>query len=127
MVLDTRTSSGAVMAPEVELLICRIESADPNVEADEDNLGPQWGHKQFAGWKTLLQSWDAIGSPETARRLIAGVIKTARVSRQLCRLMGDVPAACLADCYLREMGEVLWDLWKKSGGVSEVTKSRECS
>lgn len=121
MTLDTsRSFGGGATAPDVESLICRIESADPNTETDEDNLGSQWGHKQFANWKTPLRSWNAIGSPETACRLIAAVIKTAKVSRQLCQLAGGSPAGCLADCYLQEMGEVLWDLWKKSDAVSKV-------
>lgn len=125
MMLDT-TFGGGITAPDVESLICRIESADPNSENDEDNLGSQWGHKQFTNWRTPLQSWGVIGSPKTARCLIAAVIKTAKVSRQLCQLEGGMPAGCLADCYLREVGEVLWDLWKKSDAVRKITNLVIC-
>ncbi len=106
--------------PEVESLIHRIETADPNGETNEDNLRAQWGHSQFANWRAPLTSWEAVGSPEIARRLFAAIIKTANISRQLRKLDGEPsPAVCLADCYLREAGQVLWDLWKKAGGVSQ--------
>ena len=105
--------------PEVEQLIQRVETADPNAETDEDNLGAQWGHTQLTNWRVPLTLWEAIGSPEIARRLLAAIIKTAKVSQQLCKLDGEPPATCLADCYLREAGEILWDLWKKSVGVSQ--------
>jgi hypothetical protein len=107
-----------VTTPDVEFLIHRIETADPNDETNEDNLGAQWGHAQFANWRVPLTSWEAVGSPGIARRMLAAIIKTANVSRQLCKLNGESSSACLADCYLREAGQVLWGLWKKSGGVS---------
>ena len=109
---------------EVKLLIHRIETADPNGETNEDNLGAQWGHAQFANWRAHLTLWEAVGSPEIARRLLAAIIKTVNVSRQLRKLNGEPsPGACLAECYLREVGQVLWDLWKKSGGVSHSRHS----
>ena len=110
---------GGVTSPDVELLINQIESADPNTETNEDNLGVQWGHEQFKNWRAPLTSWAAIGYPGMARRLIAAMVKTAKVSRQLCQLKGEMPPnTCLADCYLQEAGELLWDLWVKANGVS---------
>jgi hypothetical protein len=106
-------------SPEVQYLIQRIETADPNTETNEDNLWEQWGHTQFASWRASLTSWEAIGSPGTARRLLASIVKTAKVSQRLCELSGKQSraASCLASCYLQEAGCILWDLWKKSGGV----------
>ena len=112
------------MAESVKLFLEQIESANPNSgEFDEDDLGISWGHQQFRGWQAKLNSWEAIGSPGNARRLIAAIIKTSCVACQLCHELEmqnrsmSTPTLYLSDSYLWEIAEHLWDLWKGAGGV----------
>lgn len=119
--------SNVAMAETVMHFINGIESADPHSsDFDEDDLGVSWGHRQFQGWNPTLSSWEAIGSPENACRLIAAVIKTCRVARELCQ---DLEAnnqakgstnSYLGDMYLEQITEHLWDLWKAAGGVRSM-------
>ena len=80
----------------------------------------------IANFRAALSSWEAIGSPENACHLIAAVIKTCRVARELCR---DLEAnnqakgstnSYLGDMYLGQITEHLWDLWKAAGGVRSM-------
>ncbi|KAF8218510.1 hypothetical protein L208DRAFT_1373938 [Tricholoma matsutake] len=92
--------------------LSQVENADPYVaDLSEDDSGPSWGHSQFtSGNMTLtsvLQSWESIGSTETACRLIAASIKTCKITT----------GSYLSDAYLQNLIEVLWTLWKKAGGV----------
>jgi hypothetical protein len=117
------TFSNVPMADAVKHFIDGIQSADPlSSDFDEDDLGVSWGHRQFQGWNAKLSSWDAIGSPENACCLVAAVIKTCRVARELCRdleaknLAKGYTTSYLSDMYLEQITERLWDLWKAAGG-----------
>ena len=66
--------------------ISGVENADPNdtTSYDEDNSNVGWGHKQCAGLAAMILSWSDVGSVETACRLLAALIKTARAARFIC-------------------------------------------
>ncbi|KAM6488987.1 hypothetical protein JOM56_014836 [Amanita muscaria] len=125
--LDLDSTVGrSIIAESVELFIRGVELADPRLqEYEEDDVGVSWGHYQLRGWREILPNWQAIGSPENARRLIAAVLKTCRVARALChdlemseRKIGSQTISYLSDNYLEQITEWLWELWKQAGGVS---------
>ena len=107
-----------------------IDHAEPtSFEFEEDDLGVSWGHKQFQGWRKQLTSWQAIGTPDTACHLIASILQTCSVARELCQEeeasrhknnLGSIQY--LSDSYLREITEHLWHLWKMAGGVCKYIK-----
>jgi hypothetical protein len=121
-----RSNSSDEPAYGVLQFIETIESADPNSGGfEEDDLGVSWGHNQFRGWRDQLSSWQAIGTPDTAYRLIASILQTCSVARELCkkeeaaRRKNDQDALrYLSDSYLQEITEHLWHLWTTAGGVS---------
>ncbi|KAM6497536.1 hypothetical protein JOM56_005639 [Amanita muscaria] len=120
------TVCGSTIAESVESFIRGVELADPrSQEYEEDDLGASWGHYQFRGWREMLPTWQAIGPPENARRLIAAILKTCTVARALChdlemseRKIGSLTISYLSDNYLEQITEWLWELWKQAGGVS---------
>ncbi|KDQ48992.1 hypothetical protein JAAARDRAFT_144101, partial [Jaapia argillacea MUCL 33604] len=106
-------------SPEFTTLVECIEQADPNIPGiskDETNAG--WGHQQFKGWKSALPSWNSVGSPLNAQRLVAAIVKTCQVARHLCQHRDITGVLYLGDMYLMNVTEHLWELWKASGGVS---------
>lgn len=118
-------------SPDFLQLLERIENADPDAFADdEDNLGSSWGHYQFsAGSLTLTRviiSWASVGSPSYACRLIAAAITTSNVARWLCRNHPQVPCF-ISDDYLASAGELLWEYWKSAGGVSLIICNVTCA
>jgi len=121
------TFTNIPMAETVKHFIDGIESADPlSSDFDEDDLGVSWGHRQFQGWNATISSWEAIGSPQGACRLIAAILKTCRVARELCRDLEAINKAegkttsYLSDMYLEQITEHLWDLWIVAGGVRSI-------
>ncbi|KAF8345702.1 hypothetical protein F5887DRAFT_1074116 [Amanita rubescens] len=72
--------SGSPPSEMVKGFLQVLETANPNSGSfDEDNMGTNWGHAQFSNrWSRVLQTWEDVGSPEVARRLIAAMIKTAQ-------------------------------------------------
>jgi len=103
---------------DVETFINTIESAYPSTdEYGEDDLGIMWGHKQLGGWKDHITSWQAVGTTETALRLIASILKTYEVARQL---VPDGGGRFISECFLQEITEHLWILWKEAGGVRQL-------
>lgn len=102
----------------------RIETADHMAFEDpdnEDNTNESWGHYQFtAGSLTctrVISSWDRIGSPANACKLIAAALTTCQVARWLCKDRKPQPSF-LSDNYLTEIINLLWSSWKSAGGVS---------
>jgi hypothetical protein len=116
MNINPMFSSGAI-TENVELFIQGIETADPNSPGfDEDDLGVSWGHHQFRDWRGVLATWEVVGSSENAWRLIAAIIKTCCVVRELCQDLemqnkskGQV-TMYLSDAYLEQITEQLWEL-----------------
>ncbi|KAM6490804.1 hypothetical protein JOM56_013767 [Amanita muscaria] len=130
MDLNPTFSTGTAPEPEsVNYFIENIESANPHSLAyKEDDLGACWGHHQFQGWRQKLGN-DWVGS-ENARRLIAGVLKTCIVARNLCHTI-EMDAkrkgqkfSYLSDTYLEQITEHLWELWKAAGGPIDKGKTR---
>lgn len=98
--------------------IDRIENADPSAEDDEDNLNLSWGHSQFTSGgltcSSVLVSWPAVGTVNTAFRLLAAAVKTAKVARQLCFAQGIADTGSyLADAYIQNIVELLWKCWNE--------------
>ncbi|KAM6501552.1 hypothetical protein JOM56_001529 [Amanita muscaria] len=132
--LDLDSTVGrSIIAESVELFIRGVELADPRLqEYEEDDVGVSWGHYQLRGWREILPNWQAIGSPENARRLIAAVLKTCRVARALChdlemseRKIGSQTISYLSDNYLEQITEWLWELWKQAGGPLDKGKGKD--
>ncbi|KIL64668.1 hypothetical protein M378DRAFT_11249 [Amanita muscaria Koide BX008] len=130
MDLNPTFSTGTAPEPEsVNYFIENIESANPHSLAyEEDDLGACWGHHQFQGWRQKLGN-DWVGS-ENAQRLIAGVLKTCIVARNLCHTI-EMDAkrkgqkfSYLSDTYLEQITEHLWELWKAAGGPIDKGKTR---
>jgi hypothetical protein len=106
--------------------LLRIENADPNsLDISEDDSGSNWGHLQFTGGamtiRSVLTSWECVGSTETARELIAAAIKTCKVARNFCYQRNIQTSSYLSDAYLQEMVEKVWMLWNQTGGVRRPT------
>ncbi|KAM6493574.1 hypothetical protein JOM56_011708 [Amanita muscaria] len=129
--LDLDSTVGrSIIAESVELFIRGVELADPRLqEYEEDDVGVSWGHSQLRGWREILPNWQAIGSLENARRLIAAVLKTCRVARALChdlemseRKIGSQTISYLSDNYLEQITEWLWELWKQAGGYIQASR-----
>lgn len=74
-------------------------------------MDESWGHHQFnegsLNCSKVLDSWDSIGSPRNACKLIAAAIKTCRVARHLCRDRNPQPSY-LADNYLQRIVDLMW-------------------
>jgi len=119
--------SGSPPSEMVKGFLQVLETANPNSGSfDEDNMGTNWGHAQFSNrWSRVLQTWEDVGSPEVARRLIAAMIKTAQVARTLCcdeeaarRQKNIPPLTYLSDTYISLITDRLWELWTKASGIS---------
>ncbi|KAM6489707.1 hypothetical protein JOM56_014730 [Amanita muscaria] len=127
------TVCGSTIAESVESFIRGVELADPrSQEYEEDDLGASWGHYQFRGWREMLPTWQAIGPPENACRLIAAILKTCTVACALChdlemseRKIGSLTISYLSDNYLEQITEWLWELWKQAGGPLDKGKGKD--
>jgi hypothetical protein len=87
----------------------------------EDDTNAQWGHKQLSGtWKGILTDWDAVGCCDIATRLLAALLKTCRVARYICSERRIRATSYLADMYLDQIIDHLWELWKAAGGVGKI-------
>jgi hypothetical protein len=107
--------------------LSRIESASPSApDLSEDDTGISWGHHQFTSRsmtiKSILTSWESVGSTVMAGKLIAAGIKTCKVARHICFDNGITTSSYLADAYLSNMVDQLWDMWTAAGRVS-ITKN----
>jgi hypothetical protein len=110
--------------------LSRIESASPSApDLSEDDTGISWGHHQFTSGsmtiKSILTSWESVGSTVMARKLIAAGIKTCKVACHICFDNSITTSSYLADAYLSNMVDQLWDVWTAAGGVS-ITKNVYC-
>ncbi len=65
-----------------------------------------------------MTKWDAVGSCDTVARLLAAMLKTCRVARYICSERKIRVSSYLADMYLDQIVDHLWDLWKAASGVS---------
>lgn len=101
--------------------LARIENDVPSLEAfGEDNMGEGWGHKQFSGGAltltSVIDSWQSVGSPANACRILAAAIRICRVARFLCA--DRTPQPCyVADSYLNNLIKSLWTCWRAADGV----------
>ncbi|EKM78018.1 hypothetical protein AGABI1DRAFT_129800 [Agaricus bisporus var. burnettii JB137-S8] len=98
---------------EFERWIQTIDAADPNDPAlDEDNNFEQWGHQQLSLTSPQLTSWTIVGSVNGACRLIAALVKTCKVAREICQVnQREMSTSFIADIYLDRTIETLWKLW----------------
>ena len=78
--------------------------------------------QQSASIRSVLASWDCVGSTKTARRLIATAIKTCKIVHIFCHQRNIQASSYLSDAYLQEVVERIWTLWKQ-GGVHHCTMS----
>ncbi|RDB18065.1 hypothetical protein Hypma_000932 [Hypsizygus marmoreus] len=113
---------------EVLAFLARISDADPNApDLEEDDDNANWGHYQLQGGSmtssTVLTSWTAIGSTETACKLLAAVIKTSKVAHHICFLRKTSATSYLADSYLETLVDILWRRWREAGGPIDKGKS----
>ncbi|EGO02758.1 hypothetical protein SERLA73DRAFT_70239 [Serpula lacrymans var. lacrymans S7.3] len=107
MELSTDFSPGPPSSLMLEF-IERIERAGPNSpQFDED------------------ASWTAIGNCETARPLIAAMIKTCKFARHICFQEKILSLTFLANNYLNNILEQIWAAWKAAGGL--VSKGKASS
>ncbi|XP_006458881.1 hypothetical protein AGABI2DRAFT_141571 [Agaricus bisporus var. bisporus H97] len=98
---------------EFERWIQAINAADPNDPAlDEDNNFEQWGHQQLSLALPQLTSWTIVGSINSACRLIAALVNTCKVAREICQVnQREMSTSFIADIYLDRTIETLWKLW----------------
>jgi len=125
--MEVHPNFGAGTTPTLTSnFLSRIENSDPaDPNLSEDDTGPSWGHYQFASRsmkiKSVIQSWECIGSTVIACKLIAATIKTCKVARHICYKQNITATSFLADAYLSNLVNELWDVWVKAGGVSLTT------
>jgi hypothetical protein len=106
--------------------LSRIEDSDPaDPNLSEDDTGSSWGHYQFTSGsmriKSVIQSWECVGSTATACKLIAAALKTCKVARHICFEQKINTTSFLADAYLSNLIDELYDVWVKAGGVLSLT------
>ena len=103
--------------------LSRLENSAPNDPSlSEDDTGPSWGHHQFTSGnmtiKSVIQSWDCVGTTTIARKLIAAAVKICKVARHICFEQNINTTSFLADAYLSNLIDELCDVWVGAGGVS---------
>jgi hypothetical protein len=103
--------------------LSRLENTvhtDPSLS--EDDTGLSWGHYQFASGsmtiKSVIRSWDCIGTTTIACKLISAAIKICKVARHICFEQNINATSFLADGYLSNLIDELCDVWVRAGGVS---------
>lgn len=116
--------------PVIINFLTTIETADPAACAtDDDELSSAWGHDHYraAGFiaEQLPRSWAEVGNTDVARRLIAGVINTTQVARQICKQKKLPAPSFIADLYLEMIIERIWNAWKAAGGEVSAEKRNE--
>ncbi|KAF9531570.1 hypothetical protein CPB83DRAFT_848404 [Crepidotus variabilis] len=123
--LEETTPSDGVLQ-----LIERVNIADPNLSTllDDDNNG-NWGHRQFTAgnitWSGVLTSWDDLGNNNVACELIAATVRTCKVARHICFERKVATASYLADIYLDQIVDKLWELWQATGKpVAKMAKGK---
>ncbi|KAF9521404.1 hypothetical protein CPB83DRAFT_900768 [Crepidotus variabilis] len=122
--------ASSLPSEDLRAVIDRIEAADPNSPSlEEDDTNASWGHRQFTAgnitWRTALTSWAAVGSNSVACELIGSAIKTCRVARLLCFHRRETASSFLADCYLENIIDKLWELWNDAGRPVAKGKAKE--
>lgn len=124
--MEAHPDFGAGATPSQTLtFLSRIEDANPHsADLSEDDNGPSWGHHQFTSGnmtiKSVIQSWESLGSTTIACKLIAAAIKTSKAARQVCSEQGIQTNSYLADAYLSNLVDEIYDVWIKAGGVSPI-------
>lgn len=107
----------------------RIEAAVPAPTDGEDDTCQSWGHSLFTSGgltcTSVLDTWESVGSPSFALRLLAAALTTCRISRWLCveAKLNVSPGSYLSDSFLNEICTLLWAAWKSAGGVSHIILS----
>jgi hypothetical protein len=100
-----------------------LDPADPNLS--EDDTRSSWGHYQFTSRsmriKSVIQSWECVGSTAIACKLIAAALKTCKVAHHICFEQKINATSFLADAYLSNLIDELYDMWVKAGGISLTT------
>ncbi|KAF7770877.1 hypothetical protein Agabi119p4_6851 [Agaricus bisporus var. burnettii] len=116
-------------SPAVVNFVKRIEEACPSSELGEDERNEGWGHYQFTAGgvtcRSVLCDWKAVGNTTMARRLITAAIKTCKVARSWCELLGVQPKSYLSDTYLDILVNHLWDIWQAAGGPVVIEKGKQ--
>ena len=103
--------------------LSRLENSSPtDPSLSEDDTGPSWGHYQFTSGnmtiKSIIRSWDCIGTTKMACKLIAAAVKTCKVARHICFDQNITTTSFLADAYLSNLIDELCNVWVGAGGVS---------
>lgn len=102
--------------------LSRLEMSSPTDPGlSEDDKGSSWGHYQFTSGnmsiKSVIRSWDCVGSTSMACKLIAAAIKICKVARHICFDQGINTSSFLADAYLSNLIDELCHVWVAVGGV----------
>lgn len=100
--------------------LSRLENSTPTDPGlSEDDNGASWGHYQYTGGsmtiKSVIRSWDCVGTTTIACKLIAAGIKTCRVARHICFEQNINTLSYLADVYLSNLIDQLADVWAETG------------
>jgi hypothetical protein len=103
--------------------LSRLENSVPtDPSLSEDDTGPSWGHYQFTSGsmtiKSVIRSWDCVGTTTIACKLIAAAVKICKVARHICFEQNINTTSFLADVYLSNLIDELCDVWVGAGGVS---------
>jgi hypothetical protein len=103
--------------------LSRLENSLPtDTSFSEEDTGLSWGHYQFTGGsmtiKSVIRSWDCVGTTTMACKFIAAAVKICKVARHVCFEQNINPTSFLADVYLSNLIDELCDVWVKAGGVS---------
>ena len=98
----------------------RLEKSTPtDPSISEDEMGPSWGHYQFTSGnmtvKSVIRSWDCVGTTTIARKLIATAVKICKVARHICFEKNIRTTSYLADAYLSNLIDELSDAWVEAG------------
>jgi hypothetical protein len=115
--MHTHTISGPCTLQLHQLLV-QINGADPDSGAfDEDDMNAQWGHYQFRhgldGFSFQDITWSHTGNIAKASDVLVAALKTCKVARYLCHRDKIHSGGYLADMYLQEIVERLWEGMKQ--------------
>ena len=100
--------------------LSRLEKSTPtDPSISEDETGQSWGHYQFTSGnmnvKSVIRSWDCVGTTAIARKLIAAAVKICKVARHICFEKSIKTTSYLADAYLSNLIDELSDVWVEAG------------
>jgi hypothetical protein len=123
--MEAQSDFRAVPTPSLTTsFLSRLENSVPtDPSLSEDDTGPSsWGHYQFTSGsmtiKSVIRSWDCVGTTTIACKLIAAAVKICKVARHICFEQNINTTSFLADAYFSNLIDELCGVWVEAGGVS---------